>query len=80
MTLNASSRRRGEARERAGAADSVHRQSSEHSSCAWKMSTSVITRGLCVLEARDVKIELVPWIEHSNDSEGEVGIEIIGFG
>ena len=60
--LNASLRRRGEARERAGAADSVNRQSSEHSSCAWKMATSIITvvtRGLCVLEARDVKTELV---------------------
>ena len=24
-------------------------------SCAWKMATSIVTRGLCVLEARDVK-------------------------
>ena len=26
-----------------------------------KMATSTVTRGLCVVEARDVKIELVPW-------------------
>ena len=55
----------------------------DDSSCAWKMSTSigtVVTRGLCVLEARDVKIELVLWMNSSSDSEGEVGIQIIGFG
>ena len=26
-------------------------------------ATSIVTRGLCVLEACDVKIELVPWSE-----------------
>ena len=45
-----------------------------------KMATSIVTRGLCVIEARDVKIELVLWSEQSSDSEGEVGIEIIVFG
>ena len=45
-----------------------------------EMATSIVTRGLCVLEARDVKIELVFGVNSSNDSEGEVGIEIIGFG
>ena len=48
-------------------------------SCAMKMATSVVTTGLCVLEARDVKTELVR-VNNSNDSEGEVGIEIIGSG
>ena len=43
ITLNASLRRRDEARDGAGAAESVHQQ--------------------CVVEARDVKIELVPWSE-----------------
>ena len=36
----------------------------DDSSCAWKMATctgTVVTRGLCVLEARDVKTELVLW-------------------
>ena len=47
-------------------------------SCALKMATSIVTRGLYVLEARDVKTELVR-VNNSNDSEGEVGIEIIGF-
>ena len=45
----------------------------------WKAATSIVTRGVCVLEARDVKIELVPWMNSCNDSEGEVGIEVIGF-
>ena len=35
----------------------------DDSSCAWKTATSTVTRGLCVVEARDVKIELVLWIE-----------------
>ena len=35
----------------------------DDSSCAWKTATSIVTRGLCVVEARDVKIELVLWIE-----------------
>ena len=48
-------------------------------SCALKMATSIVTRGLCVLEARDVKTELLR-LNESNDSDGEVGIEIIGFG
>ena len=26
-------------------------------------ATSIVTRGLCVIEARDGKIELVPWSE-----------------
>ena len=61
--LNASLRRRGEARERAGAADSIHRQSDGRFQLSVKMVTSIVTRGLCVLEDRDVKIELIPWSE-----------------
>ena len=53
----------GEARERASATESVHRQSCGGSQLCVKMATSIVTRGLCVLEARDVKIELFPWIE-----------------
>ena len=60
MTLNASLRRHGEARERANATESVHRQSYGRFQLWSKMATSIVTRGLCVLEARDVKIELVP--------------------
>ena len=56
MTLNASLRRHGEA----GAADSMHRQSIGRFQLCVKMATSIVTRGLCVIEARDVKIELVP--------------------
>ena len=63
MTLNASLRRHGEARERASAAESVHRQSYGRFQLYVKMATSIVTRGLCVIEARDVKIELVPWSE-----------------
>ena len=63
MTLNASLRRHGEARERAGAADSIHRQSIGRFQLYVKMATSIVTRGLCVIEARDVKIEVVPWSE-----------------
>ena len=33
----------------------------------------------CDPEARDVRLELVPWIGNC-DSEGEVGIEIVGGG
>ena len=83
MTLNAVLRRHGEARERASAADSVHRQSYGRFQLCVRMATSVVTvvtRGLCVLEAHDVKIELVPWMNSSSDSEGEVGIEVIEFG
>ena len=57
-----------------GAADSVHRQRSAHSGCAWKMVTrsrnvflkmvmSIQPRGLCVPEACDVRIEVVPWMD-----------------
>ena len=52
---------------------SVHRQSSGHSCCAWKMVTrsryvfmkmviSNLPRGLCVPEAGDVRIERIPWM------------------
>ena len=63
MKLNASSRRHGEARERASAAESIHRHSYGRFQLYVKMATSIVTRGLCVIEARDVKIELVPWSE-----------------
>ena len=72
MTLNASLRRHDQAGERlmmrchqycGGATDSIHRRVMDDSSCAWKTATSIVTRGLCVVEARDVKIELVLWIE-----------------
>ena len=29
----------------------------------WKMVISILPRGLCVLEARDVRTELVPWMD-----------------
>ena len=38
---------------------------------------SILPRGLCVPEACDVRIELIPWTDRQHrDSEGEVGIEI----
>ena len=67
MTLNAWLRRHDQAGERlmmrchqycGGATDSIHRQSNGR--LYVKMATSIVTRGLCVIEARDVKIELVP--------------------
>ena len=45
-----------------GAADSVHRQSGGHPECAEYGDFYCHERLVCP-EARDVRIELVPWIE-----------------
>ena len=74
MTLNASLRRHDQAGERlmmrchqycGGATDSIHRHSIGRFQLYVKMATSIVTRGLCVIEARDFKIELVPWSEQT---------------
>ena len=47
-----------------GATDSVHRQSSRHPSCAWKIVFSFLTGGMCVflklVTSQVSKIELDP--------------------
>ena len=74
--MNASLRRHGEAREKASASDSIHQQSIGRFQLYVKMAISIVTKGLCVIEARDVKIEQVHGVNSSSDSKGEVEMAV----